>query len=325
MACPDLLILDGFEFLELKESGEAQFDHEAQETRRKYLCDWDIAYGLANRLIGGAVAAGTVFTDYVEPHRDPNRDFLFAKTVTVAGFNPIGQDSFGAIRYAKATLDVVYKVRKDDQQNGGDSSPITFLTETRTHSATTYTLPEDALLWAEGTRIGKTVGKDATAFINRPLTNITVDIQWWFDAPTDLTFESLYGSVNLQPIQFLLTPWPAETLKFDGLTRKRQWTTTGVGAWNIQLHLTYKSTGWNKLFNPKVLETNPTEDAFQRVGYRKKTTLEFFTQIEIFHGVAIQRKYTRRVETNDVIPEPLYPTTPFLALLPTGWSPPLPL
>lgn len=251
MATP--LDFRGFPYKELRGSGNfgTDSDAEQQRTERIYLADWSVAYDLAQALVGLQTNSGGGLQTFKPPQQDPERSWLFARTVQVEGLSLLGQDGVtGAITYKKARLTVSFETRTNDQQDP-DKDVITFMTESKEASAEALTIPEDKLIWGPNApKAGKVIGDDAVNFVRNPTTKLSLNISFWFDAPLDLTFEDAQSSVNRDDIQILQTLYPKGKLKFGFGRRTRQFTTQGVEAWQVNLTMTYRRNEWNKTFDP---------------------------------------------------------------------------
>jgi hypothetical protein len=247
-----------------------------ERTTRMYITQWDDGFELAKRLVGRVVAAGLSLV-WELPQRDPKRDWLYAQSVRGEGLGAPSQDpTTGAIRYDAALLTVEFGQRPNDQTDSG----VTFVTERRSSSSKTITIPEEKVVWGEGADVGKPIGDDARAEFKIPLTVLTVDVHWWVSAPTDLTFENLMSDVNEFNFQILQTVFPPGTLRFDFANRRRQFTSEGISAWQVTFQFTFNRFLWNKKFNPNT-------DIFELVETAGGTKIHRETDFGIFFPLGI--------------------------------------
>jgi hypothetical protein len=232
--------------VELAGSGSHEFNAEGGSATRIFVCDYNQADRLCAELLGFPIRAGSEHQRRRRPQRHPSRPYLFCRTCRYEGYGAPGRDASGAITYTRAKVVAEYRpLDWDDAERHLPSGA--YITERREFDRDFEPVPANDLRWQEGPDKGAAIGSDFDLLRRAPALVVRIDVHHWLNAPIDSgIFESMMGTVNDREFRPLWTPWPAESLLYEGAWFNRQFTADGSAAWRVSLQLRFKPGGWNR-------------------------------------------------------------------------------
>lgn len=241
-------------FEELEDSPSTIYNPGGRSRSRKLKCDWDDAETLADQLIGRTyVDAGVI--KFIPPNPFPGDTSCVVSQVKIDPFNslskdaaPTGSGSTILNRYKSATLSVEYGSPQIQTYETEDEEEEVYASESLEPFVEMLSIPGRRLFWGDGSPL------DDLEVPSVCLTGFTYVWTRYRIANIPAIIMNLVGNfVNNAGIYspVLNYTFPAETLLFAPPTIERDITLNGENLWKISIKLIYRSSTWNKFFNPK--------------------------------------------------------------------------
>lgn len=270
------------EYQELEHSMPYNLGRNDASAQRMVIVDWTDAFQFCKDIRGGVTITGQT-QDYTPPDTFPDYPYLFVLNVAVEGLGNRGLDSRGIITFEKAKITISYGIIRDPSSGDSQRANVVFITETRSFSVEHQQLKSKNLYFLKtpvtyldllntGGRIpdnrsrgtgrvrahniratdinfNDPIGDDTKARIVIPRMELNIDIHWWNNYPDDDFHLMWYlGRVNRDYYRPLLTTYPPQTLLFAACNRQRQYTSEGVGAWQLSFKFLINVDGWNTTY-----------------------------------------------------------------------------
>lgn len=241
-------------FTEVDDGQEFEFNQDAQSAKRSVVCPWSSAVQAAAQLMGFSVKLGKT-TLRIGAERHPLAPWMQVAKVGIKGVGRLSTGSWSSgIQYEQAQLTIEYDVPKyDDEEDDEDDNPEdkNYLTQQVDAScdiitapmAVTETYTRKSYPYGSVTSTRQIIKHIRVPTVSYKLTQHSVTSPSWTD------YHDKIGKVN----SVAMLNGAVETVLFDAMSARREVTSRGNRAWQIDLTFIYHPHGWNNVLHPESL------------------------------------------------------------------------
>lgn len=281
-------------FEEMRTSGSQTFEDDADQSTRKYLVAWADAPLFAEQVRGRAGPRGQATFGFTAPFRDPERPFLFARSVSYDGIGVPAKGDDGAIDYDKAVVTVTFRPLDFNPEEDPTEQGVS-LRESRDFAARFFSFKEGTFAFNEGFRVNEELGEGTDFAKMVPEMIWSLEANRWVGAPVqdiDSPFEQGVGKVNKERFRALWTTFEKETLLFEGARYQRKITPQGVFGFQVSMQFRRNPNGWNKFWDGKAF--SGIRDSDDPPGSDDFKVFETFDFLRFLPGRELPRAFTPR-------------------------------
>jgi hypothetical protein len=244
---------------ELEGSPQETFDAAGFHATRKLKCEWYDRFQLAAEL-KGTVAYGSENITVTQPQLYPAYSSARVVSVSIEPFGKVGaheddEDELVDTQWASypfAMLNVEYAspVAVDFGGGANNNDPDGAIVEESLEPFAEFiNLPGRNLFWFNGDKVTDT---EAPGHLQRGCQWVYKKKNLPYVPPATLTLIGKVNVISLYSYSLGLT-FAAETLLYNPPRLIRQKFATGAASgWDLEYRFTYRPTGWNKFYNPKM-------------------------------------------------------------------------